>query len=442
MKITLFSATGLQDFDACLEMNEINRIGESELRSLLKTINLSFIYEDINRLQSTLICECKDSYVQQSQRYVSLTEDAYDLPELSKEDETQANSLLKEAFSLYAEMSEKKAGEFKGRPKIEHYLHGIPIEDARYILPLMAKTNVCTAMAGDKLIDLFRLFNDVQYGALFHEIAESLQEFVPKRLFMLICQQNNREIHSELVESFYAEMFAKLSPTDNLVFFDQCGELDKKVGFGALTSTMKDAPSAVIARWGEEADTKARGVVERVLGYGHDSIAEQARVRFAMMCSLVTYHQQERHRITSNYREDFVKVILDENREVKIPQTINNSKFKERFIELTRKFKDFRLDIAKRYGMDKAMCFLLNCDQIKLMISTNARADISMLADRTCMNAQWEIRELAIKKVIALRTLSPVLYEKALPSCVKGICREGRMSCGQAGKVRELFAKL
>ena len=65
-----------------------------------------------------------------------------------------------------------------------------------------------------------------------------------------------------------------------------------------------------------------------------------------------------------------------------------------------------------------------------------------MLADRTCMNAQWEIRELAIKKVIALRTLSPVLYEKALPSCVKGICREGKMSCGQAGKVRELFAKL
>ena len=133
MKITQFTATGLQELEACLEMNEINRIGESELRSLLKTINLSFIYEDINRLQSTLICECKDSYVQQSQRYVSLTEEAYDLPELSKEDETQAKSLLKEAFSLYAEMSEKKAGEFKGRPKIEHYLHGIPIEDARYI---------------------------------------------------------------------------------------------------------------------------------------------------------------------------------------------------------------------------------------------------------------------------------------------------------------------
>lgn len=40
----------------------------------------------------------------------------------------------------------------------------------------MAKTNVCTAMAGDKLIDLFRLFNDVQYGALFDEIAENLQK--------------------------------------------------------------------------------------------------------------------------------------------------------------------------------------------------------------------------------------------------------------------------
>lgn len=442
MKITQFEATGLQELEAFLEMNEVNRIGEIELRSLLKTVNLSFIYEHINRLQSTLICECKDSYVQQSQRYVTLTEGAYDLPELKTEDKVKAELLLKEAFSLYSEMSEKKAGEFKGRPKHEHYLYGIPIEDARYILPLMAKTNVCTAMAGDKLVDLFRLFSDVQYGELFHEIAENLQKFIPKRLFMLICQQNNHELHSGLVESFYADMFEKLSPEENLTFIDQCGKLDQKVGFGALTSTMKDVPSVVITRWGNEADTKARGVVERVLGYGHDSIAEQARVRFGMMCSLVTYHQQERHRITANYREDFAKLILDKNRAAKIPQTIQNSKFRERFIELTKKIKEFRLGIAKSYGMDKAMCFLLNCDQVKLIISTNARADISMLADRTCMNAQWEIRELAIKKVIVLRKLSPVLYEKALPSCVNGTCREGKMTCGQAGKVRELFAKL
>ena len=65
-----------------------------------------------------------------------------------------------------------------------------------------------------------------------------------------------------------------------------------------------------------------------------------------------------------------------------------------------------------------------------------------MLADRTCQNAQWEIRELAVKKVLELRKLSAVLYEKALPSCVQGNCREGKMTCGQAAKVREMFARL
>ena len=442
MKITQFTATGLAELEACLELNEVNRIGEIELSNLLKTSNVSFIYEQINRLQSTLICECKDSYVQQSQRYVTMKDDGYDLPPLNEVDKAEAQALLQAAFALYHEMSVKKEGTFKGRPKLEHYEHGIPIEDARYILPLMARTNICTAMSGDKLIALFRLFHDVQYGDLFADIATQLKKFIPPRLFMLICQQNNCVMDTGLTASYYHEMLEKITVENNLIFIGKCGDLDRKVGLGALTSTMQNPPSTVLERWGDEADSKASGVVERVLGYGHDSIAEQARVTFGMMCSLVTYHQQERHRITANYREDFAQLLLAKARPVKIPATIARSKFAERFKALVDRIKSFRLRIAQRYGMDKAMCFLLNCDQIKLVISTNARADISMLADRTCQNAQWEIRELAVKKVLELRKLSAVLYEKALPSCVQGNCREGKMTCGQAAKVREMFARL
>ena len=53
-----------------------------------------------------------------------------------------SNTCQLKTLALYQKMSQMKQGEFKGRPKLENYEYGIPIEDARYILPLAVKTNV------------------------------------------------------------------------------------------------------------------------------------------------------------------------------------------------------------------------------------------------------------------------------------------------------------
>lgn len=442
MKITQFEATGLDKIEAFLKEKELARIGEPDLRLLLRTANVSFVLEGIHRLQSMLICECRDSYVQQSQRYVSLHAKDYHLPTLESADQERAQALVCQSFALYERMSERLPGDFKGRPQPEQYVHRIPIEDARYILPLAAHTNLCVALSGEKFIDLFRLFEDVRYGDLFTGLVKQLQEVLPPLLFRCLIEQSAPYCEPGLAEELYEGYFEKISPFNPMVYLDGFSDLEEKAGFGALTSASSRTPSEEHAYWGEAAREKARGVVQRVLGYGHESIAEQARTTFGMMCSLVTYHQQIRHRLTANYREDLVKIILDKNREVKIPPSIQASEFCDAYLNLAEAFKTFRLQVAKKYGMEKALCFLMNCDQIKLVLSANARADCSMLADRTCLNAQWEIRELAVKKVLLLRELSPVLYEKALPSCVYGACREGKMSCKKTKYVRELFLKI
>ena len=442
MKIAQFEATGIDKVEAFFEAHDICNLTESEVRGFLRTCNLSFIFEGINRLQSTLICELKDSYVQQSQRYVTMNRESYTLPRLEEVDNQEAEELTQEAFALYAKMSALKEGEFKGRPKLTNYVYGIPIEDARYILPLITKTNVCIAMAGDKLVDLFRLFMDATYGALFTEELAQLKRCLPKRIVQLLMAQEDNAKKTDLLQVFYQEYFARINPKDNLILLDKFTDLDMKVGFGAMTSTMKIAPSESIAKWGEEAPAKAKGVVERVLSYGHSSIAEQARTTFGMMCSLVTYHQQLRHRITANYREKLTELVYDGMRVVKVPETIKQSIFCEEYKELAKRIKSFRKRIAQKYGEAKALFFLLNCDQVKVIISANARAEISMLADRTCMNAQWEIRELSVKKVMLLRKLSLALYEQALPPCVLGQCREGKLSCGQMLQMKEKFLNL
>ncbi|WP_425448434.1 FAD-dependent thymidylate synthase [Dethiothermospora halolimnae] len=439
MKITNFEDTGLDRINNWIDINRINEVDERSIKETLKTINISFVIEGIDRIQSTLLCELKDSYVQQSQRYVTMGEDAYILPELSKEDTEKSKELLNRVFDLYIRMSELKEGDFKGRPKIGNYKYGVPVEDARYILPLATKTNLAVAMTADKLFDLFYLINDKKYYSIFNEFRKEIRGKLPVNLIKLLPESYNSDNNKELIEKFYSEDLKKIDNENKMVLLSKFEDLDVKVGLGALTSTQSSTPSQILTKWGDEARKNASGVVKRVLGYGHDSISEQARTTFGMMCSMVTYHQQIRHRLSKNHREDFSNLIKDRGRKILIPPTIRTSKFEEEFLSLANETKDFRMYILNKYGQDKALPFILNCDQVKLVISSNARMDIAMLSERVCENAQWEIRELSTEKLMILKSLSEILYNKAHPSCVFGKCKEGKLSCGKQEEVRKKF---
>lgn len=440
MNITNFDNTGLYEVENWLKDNIEKNININTIKEILKTVNISFVSEEINRLQSTLLCELKDSYVQQSQRYVTMGEDSYELPKLDSSDMEKSKKLMDSLFSLYSKMSELNEGDFKGRPKIENYKFGIPIEDARYILPLSTKTNLFCAMTGDKLFELYNLLQKKKYSAIFLEFKEILDEYIPKQLLKLISRYSDENyVAEDIVESYYKNQLNKINSKDNMILLDSFEDLDLKVGLGALTSTQKRTPSQTIEKWGDQAINKAKGVAKRVLGYGHDSIAEQARTTFAMMCSMVTYHQQIRHRLSKNFREPLENLVLIKDRKVIVPPTIENSEFAEEYLNIINNIKEFRIYVYEKYGLDKALYFLLNADQIKLIMSTNARIDIQMLSERICYNAQWEIRELSTKKLMILRQLSDTLYESALPSCVTSKCKEGKLSCGRQEEAKKKF---
>ena len=161
MRLSNYEDDGLVRVENWLQQQNEELSGET-LRVILAAYNVSFVLEGINRWHSTMLCELKNSYVQQSQRYVTMSADGYLLPELTAEEKKQAEELLQQAFDLYSEMSVIKE-EFKGRPKAEYYQYGIPVEDARYISPLAMQTNLSVAMSGDKLLDWFALFAQAPY---------------------------------------------------------------------------------------------------------------------------------------------------------------------------------------------------------------------------------------------------------------------------------------
>ena len=436
MELTNYEGNDLLQVDAFLQGH--TAIKAATVKELLKTCNISFVLEGINRWQSTMICELKDSYVQQSQRYVTMDADGYTLPDLKEEDAQKARELVGRAFALYEEMSQIKE-EFKGRPKKEHYLHGIPVEDARYILPLAVKTNLSVATTGDKLLDWFKMMNRPLDVQMFADVHAALLQVLPETLGQWLDKQDYEYEEMGMLNQYYQDELDEIMPQRPVVLLRTFHQPELKAGLGALTSTKAEPPSQVLESWGEEAAQKAKGVTRRVMGYGHTSIAEQCRTTFGMMFSLVTYHQQVRHRLPSTFREPWLNILLEPERPPVVPQSVTDGGFEQPYRRLVQDMQRFQQRIAGHYTGGLWRYFLLNCQQVKIITSTNARMDCGMLQERICNNAQWEINRIAVAKLAELRKLSDILYQYAVPSCVYGACKEGKMTCGRAAEMREKY---
>lgn len=436
MQITQYEAPELERVSQFLEKHP-NTDRETG-KELLKTCNVSFVLEGINRWQSTMICEQKDSYVQQSQRYVALHADGYTLPQLTEEDTAKAKELIGRAFALYEEMSQRKE-DFQGRPKREHYVHGIPVEDARYILPLAVKTNLSVATTGDKLLGWFHMMKRPLDRQMFADIHAALMSVLPDALAAWLAGQQYVYENTGLLNQYYQDDLDAITPKKPVVLLHTFEQPEQKAGLGALTSTKAQPPSEVLQQWGEDAAEKAKGVTKRVMSYGHTSVAEQCRTTFGMMFSLVTYHQQVRHRLPSTFREPWLNILLEPERPPVIPQTVIDGGFESAYRRLVQDMQRFQQRIAGHYTGGLWRYFLLNCQQVKIISSTNARMDCGMLQERICNNAQWEINKIAVAKLEELRKLSDILYRNAVPPCVYGACKEGAMTCGRAAEMREKY---
>lgn len=61
---------------------------------------------------------------------------------------------------------------------------------------------------------------------------------------------------------------------------------------------------------------------------------------------------------------------------------------------------------------------------------------------RCCNRAQSEIRTMATEMLKLVYPVAPHLFKNAGPSCVRGACAEGAMTCGKAKEVHEFYKNL
>lgn len=225
-------------------------------------------------------------------------------------------------------------------------------------------------------------------------------------------------------------------------------------------------------------EEKTASFVKMLADMGHASPTEHASFTFGIEgISRACSHQLVRHRIAS-YSQQSQRYVDGNSFEFVTPPEISEDdhclEVYNRVIDLQMQaYSDIRDALAVKYIRDfsdkeytgtdaeiikqfkadnKAQCsafikkanedaryILPNACTTKIVCTFNARSLENFFAHRCCNRAQWEIREVAEQMLLICKEVAPHLFAKSGPSCMRGACPEGNMTCGKIKEVREKY---
>lgn len=174
---------------------------------------------------------------------------------------------------------------------------------------------------------------------------------------------------------------------------------------------------------------------------GHESPFEHASFTFALEGVTVAFLKQiTRHRHAS-FSVASQRYIDFTNFEDVMPDAIKNND--EARIAYRFAMADVRSSCEK---MQKAgiknediRSILTNSCTTRMIVTMNVRALWNYFKLRCCARAQKEHRQVAMEMLRQCKEVAPVLFRHAGPSCVRGVCPEGKMSCGKAPTLEEVM---
>lgn len=195
--------------------------------------------------------------------------------------------------------------------------------------------------------------------------------------------------------------------------------------------------------------------LNKLMDMGHLSPVEHASFTFGIEgVSRSLLAQITRHRIASfsvkSQRYVSERTDGEDTFNYIIPPSIKElgqeyvDKYKSQMAQIQKWYNEW-LDVLGNRGEasnQDARFVLPNSAETKLIVTMNARELLHFFSLRCCNRAQWEIRRLAIEMLRQVKKVAPNLFKNAGPGCLRGACPEGRMSCGRAEEVREMFKSI
>lgn len=178
---------------------------------------------------------------------------------------------------------------------------------------------------------------------------------------------------------------------------------------------------------------KVEAFIKKLTDLGHQSPLEHCSFTFGIEgVSRALSHQLVRHRIAS-YSQKSQRYVKEGQFEYIVPPSIiENPICKDAFEDFVKNSQwtyDFLIDNG--IPAEDARFVLPNACETKIIVTMNIRTLLHFFEERCCNRAQWEIRHMAYAMLRICKEVAPNLFTKAGASCVRGKCKEGKMSCGK-----------
>ena len=178
-------------------------------------------------------------------------------------------------------------------------------------------------------------------------------------------------------------------------------------------------------------------IIKKVIGLGHFSVLEHVSFTFGIEgISRSCSHQLVRHRLAS-YSQQSQRYVAASGSNV-VPPSIAGSQYVFAVGDLLNDIDNlYREMVDAGIPAEDARFILPNAAETKLVMTMNARELHHFFTLRCCRRSQWEIRAMAKQMLLLCRDASPLLFADAGPSCLRGKCQEGVMTCGKWNEVIE-----
>ena len=186
---------------------------------------------------------------------------------------------------------------------------------------------------------------------------------------------------------------------------------------------------------------KLKDFIEHLMARGHESPLEHVSFTFAIDgVSRVCTHQLVRHRIASYSQQSQRYVSMENFKFVTPPMILKNKEANKKFVQtvndLLKQCEELKKILEKdtslnREKINEDVRFLLPgaCDT-KIVVTMNCRELLHFFAERTCLRAQWEIRELAGKMYSLCKNTLPEVFIFGGPKCkIHKYCPEKNATC-------------
>jgi thymidylate synthase (FAD) len=362
-----------------------------------------FSIENLPRIATLQLCLPEYlAHLQQSLRRAQANKGVY-LPETIKSSPLagKAEALAVKTFDFYNRAQEA----------------GIPAEDARFLLLLYTKTNITTFGNVRELCHLNWMSHRPGVPKI---ITEVVDEMISQASKMVPDMFEDFGFNYEPL-SWYpsSQLFTETNQTINQII--------KEKGREEVVSLGWMSPFEVTS------EILKRAVTER-------NEAELANLKhihfeFLVQMSLACFHQATRQRTWNHSVEslyDAAEKALDAPEErMVIPPSIKRS-------ELLPEYKEIHNSLLMLYkelvesGIPKSDAIGVIPHSLKLYdwIHINGWNAIHSIGKRTCVEAQWEIRRIAQKIALEIKTAIPAFKDWAEPQCITyGKCPEVK-DCG------------